>query len=116
MSGLSEDLIIEKTNLEQFKDIAIRTINFVFESVNKEYYSKDSYRIYYSESFNKHIRPINSDLFIFDTNHFHEGPCVHLYRSPVLGTTDIVYFQEYHRWIEFIEIKVQLTIVVVVSG
>ncbi len=68
--ALSEDLIIEKKNLLEFREIAIRTINLVFESVEKEYKTKGDYRIYFSKSHNKFIRPINHRLFIFDSKEF----------------------------------------------
>nr|WP_299382229.1 hypothetical protein [Allomuricauda sp.] len=70
--ALSEDLILEKKNLIEFKEIAVRTINLVFESVEKDYKTKGNYRIYFSKSHNKFIRPINHNLFIFDSKEFEQ--------------------------------------------
>ncbi len=74
MSSLSEDLQKPKQDIQQFKDIALRVLNYIPDVLNEES-EYSGYQICSSSiaGTKKSIRPFKNDLFIRDVNRFNDS-------------------------------------------
>lgn len=71
MHSLSLDLQKNKNSLDEFFDLTNRILQYL-PAVLTEFKDKYNFRIFSSQSAGtlKYVRPINKDLFIFDSKKF----------------------------------------------
>ncbi len=69
--SLAEDLQIQKNNLNEFRDITIRILEYLPNVINEEKEHR-GYKLCSSNiaGVRKHIRPFNNDLFLRDVHNF----------------------------------------------